>query len=62
LGLTVNAETLPSHDLARGAMERAAKQQVTPRNIIGILDQDKEGWRQGEVSAGNDRPETGVES
>jgi hypothetical protein len=43
-------------------MERAAKQQVTPRNIIGILDQDKEGWRQGEVSAGNDRPETGVES
>ena len=57
----VFSETFPSHDLARKAAERAAKEQVVPGVTTGITYEDKSGhWHQ-EVAAGDDRPETDVE-
>jgi hypothetical protein len=56
----VFSETFPSHDLARKAAERAAKEQVVPGATTGITYEDKSGhWHQ-EVAAGDDRPETDV--
>jgi hypothetical protein len=57
----VFSETFPSHDMARRAAERAAKEQVVPGDTTGILYEDKDGRWHDEVSAGDDRPETDVE-
>jgi hypothetical protein len=57
----VFSETFPSHDLARKAAERAAKEQVVPGETTGISYEDKDGRWHDEVSPGNDRPETDVE-
>jgi Uncharacterized protein conserved in bacteria (DUF2188) len=56
----VFSETFPSHDLARSAAERAAREQHIPGNTTAIAWEDKDGrWHQ-ELSAGDDRPETDV--
>jgi hypothetical protein len=57
----VFSETFPSHDMARRAAERAAKEQVVPGDTTGISYEDKDGHWHDEVSAGDDRPETDVE-
>jgi uncharacterized protein DUF2188 len=57
----VFSEPYPSHDMARKAAERAAKEQVVPGDTTGISYEDQEGRWHDEVSAGNDRPETDVE-
>jgi hypothetical protein len=57
----VFSEPFPSHDLARKAAERAAKEQVVPGDTTGISYEDKDGRWHDEVSRGNDRPETDVE-
>jgi hypothetical protein len=57
----VFSETFPSHDMARRAAERAAKEQVVAGNTTGISYEDKDGRWHDEVSAGDDRPETDVE-
>jgi hypothetical protein len=57
----VFSETFPSHDLARKAAERAAKEQVVPGEATGISYEDKEGRWHDELSPGDDRPETDVE-
>ena len=56
----VFSETFPSHDLARKAAERAAREQVSPGETAAISYEDKDGRWHEEVSAGNDRPETDV--
>ena len=57
----VFSETFPSHDLARKAAERVAKEQGVPGETTGISYEDKDGRWHDEVSRGNDRPETDVE-
>lgn len=57
----VFSETFPSHDMARRAAERVAKEQVVPGDTTGISYEDKDGRWHDEVSPGNDRPETDVE-
>ena len=56
----VYSETFPTHDLARKAAERAAKEQVVPGATTGISYEDKSGQWHSEVAAGDDRPETDV--
>ena len=56
----VYSETFPSHDAARKAAERAAREQVVPGNTTGISWEDKEGRWHEEVARGDDRPETDV--
>jgi hypothetical protein len=46
--------------LAHKAAERAAREQVVPGETTGILYEDQDGRWHDEVSAGSDRPETGV--
>jgi len=53
------SETFRSHDLARKAAERAAREQVVPGVTTGITYEDAGGHCTYEVSAGDDRPETG---
>lgn len=55
------SETFPSHDIARKAAERAAREQVAPGDAAGISYEDKKGRWHNELSAGDDRPETDVE-
>jgi hypothetical protein len=55
------SETFPTHDEARRAAERAAKEQVLPGDTTTISWEDKDGRWHDEVSAGTDRPETDVE-
>jgi hypothetical protein len=57
----VFSETFPSHDMAREAAERAAKEQVVPGDTTSISYEDKDGRWHDELSAGDDRPETDVE-
>jgi len=57
----VFSETFPSHDMARRAAERAAKEQVVPGNATGISYEDKDGLWHDELPKGDDRPETDVE-
>jgi hypothetical protein len=57
----VYSETFPSHDLARKAAERAAREQVVPGVTTGITYEDKSGLWHNEVAAGDDRPETDVQ-
>ena len=54
------SETFPTHDLARKAAERAAREQVVPGVTTGITYEDKSGHWHNEVAAGDDRPETDV--
>jgi hypothetical protein len=56
----VFSEPFPSHDLARKAAERAAREQVVPGVTTGISYEDQSGQWHDEVAAGNDRPETDV--
>jgi hypothetical protein len=57
----VFSETFSSHDVARRAADRAAKDQVVPGEATGISYEDKDGRWHDEASAGGDRPETDVE-
>jgi hypothetical protein len=57
----VYSETFPSHDDARKAAERAAREQVVPGDTTDIAYEDKAGHWHEEVAAGDDRPETDVE-
>ncbi len=54
------SETFPSHDLARAAAERAAREQAEPGEATVISYEDKDGHWHREASPGNDRPEPGV--
>ncbi len=56
----VYSETFPSHDLARQAADRAAKEQLVPGDTTDISYEDNDGRWRGEVSPGGDRPETDV--
>ena len=57
----VFSETFPTHDMARKAAERAAKEQIVPGETTTISWEDKDGRWHEEVAAGSDRPETSVE-
>ena len=57
----VFSETFPSHNLARKAADRAAKEQIVPGEAMGISYEDKDGRWHDETSPGGDRPETDVE-
>ena len=57
----VYSETFPSHDTARQAAERAAKEQAVPGDTTGIEYEDKDGRWHDELSEGDDRPQTDVE-
>jgi hypothetical protein len=56
----VYSETFPSHDKARSAAERAAKEQSVPGNTTGISYEDQKGRWHDELSKGDDRPQTDV--
>jgi Uncharacterized protein conserved in bacteria (DUF2188) len=56
----VYSEPFPTHDLARKAAERAAREQVVPGETTIISYEDKDGRWHEERSAGRDRPETDV--
>ncbi len=56
----VFSETFPSHDMARRAAERAAREQIVSGETTGISYEDKDGLWHDELSAGNDRPDTDV--
>ena len=56
----VYSETFPSHDAARRAAERAAREQVLPGETEGISFEDAQGHWHDEVSSGEDRPSTEV--
>jgi hypothetical protein len=57
----VFSESFPSHDLARKAAERAAREQHVPGETRTISWEDANGRWHEELSAGTDRPETDVE-
>jgi hypothetical protein len=55
------SETFKSHDSARQAAERAAREQRVAGATVGITWEDEKGrWHQ-EVDEGSDRPDTSVE-
>jgi hypothetical protein len=54
------SEAFATHDEARRAAERAAREQVVSDATTGISYEDREGRWHDEVSAGDDRPETEV--
>lgn len=56
----VYSETFPSHEAARAAAERAAREQHIPGNTTTISWEDKDGRWHEELSKGDDRPETDV--
>ncbi len=56
----VFSETFATHDLARSAAERAAREQVVPGETTGISYEDKDGHWHDELSPGQDRPKTDV--
>ena len=56
----VLSETFPTHALAHKAAERAAREQRVAGESAGISYEDADGRWHDEVSAGDDRPETGV--
>lgn len=57
----VYSEPFPSHDEARSAAERAAREQLAPGETTGISYEDAQGRWHDELSRGGDRPETKVE-
>ena len=56
----VYSEPFPSHDGARRAAERAAREQTVPGEATGISYEDKDGRWHTERSSGRDRPTTKV--
>jgi len=56
----VFSETFPNHDAARGAAQRASREQHIPGNTTAISWEDKDGRWHEELSKGDDRPETDV--
>ena len=56
----VFSETFPSHDEARRAAERAAREQRAPGEATGISYEDRDSRWHDEVSPGDDRPDTTV--
>jgi hypothetical protein len=54
------SETFPTHDKAREAAERAAREQAQPGEATVISYEDKQGNWHREESAANDRPEPSV--
>jgi len=56
----VFSETFRSHDSARRAAERVAREQVVPGESTGILYEDKNARWHEEEASGDDRPETEV--
>jgi hypothetical protein len=57
----VFSETFPSHDMARRAAERAAREQAVAGDTTAISYEDKDGRWHTELAAGDDRPQTDVE-
>ena len=57
----VYSETFPSHDHARKAAERAAREQEAPGESTAIEYEDRNAHWHRERSSGTDRPETDVE-
>ncbi len=57
----VFSETFPTHEAARAAAERAAREQRVSGEERGISWEDKDGRWHDEVVAGDDRPLTDVE-
>ena len=55
------SEAFPTHDAARNAAERAAREQLAPGESTPISSEDDKGHWHSEVSKGDDRPETEVE-
>jgi hypothetical protein len=55
------SETFPSHDAARKAAERAAREQRVSGEAVGISWEDERGVWHEEVEEGSDRPDTEVE-
>jgi hypothetical protein len=58
---TTFSETFRTHDEARSAAERAAREQQIPGQSTDIAWEDERGRWHTESSPGNDRPETEVE-
>ena len=56
----VFSETFPSHEAAREAADRAAREQAVPGETTDISYEDKEGHWHTEPSEGDDRPDTDV--
>ena len=54
------SEPFPSHDLARRAAERAAREQIVPGDTTPISYEDNDGRWHDELAAGRDRPDTDV--
>ncbi len=57
----VYSETFPTHDAARKAALRAAREQRVPGETVGISWEDKAGGWHEEIDEGDDRPITEVE-
>jgi len=57
----VYSEPFPSHDEARFAAERAAREQLHAGDTTEISWEDKDGRWHDEVAKGDDRPETDVQ-
>jgi len=55
------SETFPSHDAARAAAERAAREQEQPGETTGIEYEDAQGRWHAELSSGDDRPDAEVD-
>jgi hypothetical protein len=55
------SEPYPTHDAARKAAERAAREQLAPGESTPISYEDDKGHWHNEVAKGDDRPETDVE-
>ena len=55
------SETFSSHDAARQAAERAAREQRVAGDTVGISYEDAKGKWHDELASGSDRPETDVE-
>ncbi len=55
------SETFPSHDAARKAADRAAREQRVAGATVGITWEDEKGRWHEEVDEGTDRPETEVD-
>jgi hypothetical protein len=54
------SETFPTHEAARAAAERAAREQALPGEATVISYEDKQGHWHREQSPANDRPEPKV--
>ena len=57
----VYSETFPTHDAARRAAHRAAREQQSPGQTRGIRWEDANGRWHEEIAEGDDRPVTDVE-